>query len=140
MPVVQCCPAVHDGEPDADLDARTVEALDRSRYLVVLCSPRAVKSAYVAREIQHFKATGKADRVIADSRSQCKLRGEISRALQAGALAEEAVGELGAVIAGRDPGRPNDDEITVADLTGVAVQDLQIASAVFEAWRVERRG
>ena len=41
--------------------------------------------------------------------------------------------ELGDVIAGHQPGRISDEQITVADLTGVAVQDIQIAKAVHEA-------
>jgi hypothetical protein len=50
---------------DADLSAAITEALDQSRFMVVLCSPRAVQSKYLADEIIHFKATDKADRVIA---------------------------------------------------------------------------
>ncbi|MEM1296242.1 MAG: toll/interleukin-1 receptor domain-containing protein, partial [Verrucomicrobiota bacterium] len=49
---------------DADLSRSITNALDRSRSLVVLCSPRATESVYVAQEITHFKKT-KADRVIA---------------------------------------------------------------------------
>ena len=71
----------------------------------------------------------RADRVVADSRSQCATRGEISRATAEGFDAS-AVLELGDVIAGRSPGRSSDKEITVVDLTGVAVQDLAIAEAV----------
>jgi ornithine cyclodeaminase/alanine dehydrogenase-like protein (mu-crystallin family) len=37
------------------------------------------------------------------------------------------------VIAGRAPRRTADDQITVFDSTGVAVQDIQIASAVGRA-------
>ena len=50
---------------DADLANSIVNALDRSLFLVALCSPRAVESQYVADEILHFKAAGKDDRVIA---------------------------------------------------------------------------
>ena len=74
---------------------------------------------------------GVADVVVADSLSQCRLRGEISHALRSGLLAEEDVVELGAVIDGHSPGRSRDDQISVADLTGVAVQDIQIASAIY---------
>ncbi len=49
----------------ADLGAAIQDALNQSRYLVVLCSPRAVESSYVAQEIRHFKADGKKDRIIA---------------------------------------------------------------------------
>ena len=74
-----------------------------------------------------------ADVVVADSIEQCLTRGEISKALQAGLINKEDLIELGDVIAGRQPGRTSDAQITVADLTGVAVQDIQIAKAVHEA-------
>ncbi len=40
---------------------------------------------------------------------------------------------MGNVINGQSPGRTSEDQITVADLTGVAVQDIQIATAVYGA-------
>lgn len=50
---------------DADLSNPIFRALDRSRFLVVLCSPRAVASTYVEAEIRYFKQRGKSDRVLA---------------------------------------------------------------------------
>ena len=50
---------------DADLGKSIVEAIDRSKFLIVLCSPRAVESTYVAEEVHHFKKGGKGDRMIA---------------------------------------------------------------------------
>lgn len=76
---------------------------------------------------------GRADLVVADSISQCRVRGEISHALAAGVVTEAEVLELGNVIAGEAPGRTSGEQITVADLTGVAVQDIQIATAVVAA-------
>lgn len=73
---------------------------------------------------------GRADRVVADSLSQCRERGEIHHAIAEGVLAASAVVELGAVIAGTALGRRGAEEITVVDLTGVAVQDIEIARAV----------
>ena len=77
-----------------------------------------------------------ADLVVADSIEQCKVRGEISRALKAGEIKHDRVTELGDVIAGKASGRKDDQQITIADLTGVAVQDIKIASAVFESVNV----
>jgi ornithine cyclodeaminase len=73
----------------------------------------------------------RADLVVADSILQCRLRGEIHKALESGHIQESRVVELGAVIAGRAKGRTSDGQVTVVDLTGVAVQDIKIASAVF---------
>lgn len=67
--------------------------------------------------------------VVADSIPQCLLRGEIRAAIAAGVLRRESVVELGNVISGK-AGRRSPDDITVADLTGVAVQDIMIAKAV----------
>lgn len=68
--------------------------------------------------------------VVSDSLSQSESRGEIYRAVEAGALNRSDVVELGDVIGGRATGRSCAESITVADLTGVAVQDLAIATAV----------
>ncbi len=46
---------------------------------------------------------------------------------------DKVYAELGALAAGRLPGRESASEITVADLTGVGVQDAAIAQAVVEA-------
>jgi len=75
---------------------------------------------------------GNADIVAVDSLSQSESRGEVYQSVKAGTLNRKTVFELGKVIADPELGRQNDDQITVADLTGVAVQDLMIAKAVFE--------
>ena len=76
---------------------------------------------------------GRADVVVADSISQCLERGEIFHAIEAGVLARDRLVELGNVIADPSLGRTSDEQITVADLTGVAVQDIQISTAVYRA-------
>jgi ornithine cyclodeaminase len=77
---------------------------------------------------------GRADLVVADSISQCLLRGEIHHAIKAGKIAEGDLIELGNIIAGKAVGRCAVQQISVADLTGVAVQDIQIAGAVYAAF------
>ena len=71
-------------------------------------------------------------RVVADSLAQSESRGEIFRAVEAGDIDRASVVELGNVMGGRSQGRMAEDEITIADLTGVAVQDLAIATAVLK--------
>ena len=71
-----------------------------------------------------------ADLVVADSLEQNLIRGEIHQAVKRSLINSESIVELGEIFAGLNPGRTNDDSITVADLTGVAVQDLVIAKAV----------
>ncbi len=72
----------------------------------------------------------RADIVVTDSLAQCVSRGEIYKALEAGAISKSSVVELGQVISDSNLRRTSDEQITVADLTGLAVQDIQIATAV----------
>ena len=50
---------------DADLGNSIANALKASRLLIVVCSPNAVASTYVADEIDYFKLLGHSDRIIA---------------------------------------------------------------------------
>jgi ornithine cyclodeaminase len=80
----------------------------------------------------------KADKVVADRLDQCLALGEIHHAVNGGFMtAADVYGELGALLAGAKRGRERDDEITVADLTGVGVQDAAVAGFVME--EAERR-
>jgi ornithine cyclodeaminase len=60
-------------------------------------------------------------------------RGGSAHALRLGLIERPKLAELGDIISGRVAGRSSEDQITIADLTGVAVQDIQIAKAVYEA-------
>ncbi len=78
----------------------------------------------------------KADTIVADSISQCSDDGDLSYALKKGTPLTNKIIELGKVINNKSRARKNDTEITIADLTGVAVQDLQIAKFVYERLKV----
>jgi alanine dehydrogenase len=71
-------------------------------------------------------------RVFCDDWEQASHNGELVHAVEAGKLGRDHVTELGAVLAGDEPGRESDDDITVFDSTGLAIQDLAIALAVIE--------
>lgn len=75
-----------------------------------------------------------ADKVIADSRQQTARYGNLHHAIAAGVMSAGRVyGELGDLAAGRLAGRESESEITIADLTGVGVQDAAIAATVVES-------
>ena len=76
---------------------------------------------------------GVADLVVADSISQCVDHGECHVAVENGMLQEGRIVELGNVIKDPEIGRTSDEQITIADLTGVAIQDIQIAKLVDRA-------
>jgi len=73
----------------------------------------------------------KADLVVADSIEQNLIRGEIYQAINKSLIDSKNIIELGEIFSGEKSGRVSDDSITITDLTGVAVQDLVIAEAVF---------
>jgi alanine dehydrogenase len=77
-------------------------------------------------------------RIVCDEWDQSSHNGDIARAVDAGRLGREDVAELGKVLLGDEPGRTRDDEITVFDSTGLAVQDLAVALAVLERYRADR--
>ena len=74
-------------------------------------------------------------RVVVDEWEQASHNGDSARAGAAGTLGRGDVTELGHVLIGEQEGRRADDEITVFDSTGLAVQDLAVAALVHERWR-----
>jgi len=79
--------------------------------------------------------------LVVDVLEQCAEIGELHHALAAGMLTRARVhAELGDIVAGRKPGRTRDDEITVFDSTGTALQDVAAAIAVYERARESNRG
>ncbi len=83
---------------------------------------------------------GKADLIAGDSLEQCRTRGEIFKAVSTGVISMKQPVELGNIVSGTIPGRLSDDQTTVADLTGVAIQDIQISVAVFNDLISKDRG
>jgi alanine dehydrogenase len=74
-------------------------------------------------------------RLFCDDWAQASTGGELSGAVSAGLVSAAAVTPIGEVLLGRAPGRRSAHDITLFDSTGLAIQDLGIAAAVFEAWR-----
>lgn len=74
----------------------------------------------------------KCDIIVADSIDQCIDHGDIGFAVRNKSVDPSSILSLGDVIANKKLGRSNDEQTTIADLTGVAIQDIQIAKYVFE--------
>ena len=70
-----------------------------------------------------------------DEWAQASHGGELTGAVEAGVVTREQVADLGAVLAGDAPGRPDDAAVTLFDSNGLAIQDLAIAAAAYDAWR-----
>ncbi|MGB9004779.1 MAG: hypothetical protein WCB96_03550 [Candidatus Aminicenantales bacterium] len=73
-----------------------------------------------------------ADLIYCDSVKQCSRLGEVHHALEKKIITRGKIsGELGDIILGRKPGRFDDEQITVADLTGLGAQDAAAAALIY---------
>jgi ornithine cyclodeaminase len=141
-------------ELGADFDiqiAETLSQLAKNSNLIVTTTPSEI-ALLKADDIQkgtHITAVGsdtahkqelesellkKADIVVADSMPQSKSRGEIYRAISDGKISESTIIELGTAIQDAKLQRTTEEQITVVDLTGVAVQDIMITKAVYNSY------
>ncbi len=134
-------------EVEVDTDYRSAA---RSADVCVTCTPSTeflldrgdvAPGAFVAgvgadnpekRELSpELLAAGK---LVVDVLEQCATIGDLHHAVNAGVLTTADVyAELGAVVAGRMPGRTGPGEITLFDSTGMALQDVAAAAAVYQA-------
>ncbi len=127
--------------------ADSLESLCHDCRLIVTTTPSTTPllSAELVQPGTHITAMGsdtehkqelspellaRADHVVSDSIAQSQERGEVFQARRAGAISDADVVELGTVLQDPGHGRTSDHQITIADLTGVAVQDIAIAKAV----------
>jgi alanine dehydrogenase len=76
--------------------------------------------------------------VVCDEWEQASHNGDIARAAADGRLTRADVAELGRVLLGEEEGRTEADDVTIFDSTGLAVQDLAVALAVYERYRANR--
>jgi ornithine cyclodeaminase len=131
---VEVAPSLQEAVEGADVVVTTTpsrEPLVRAEWLAPGAHVTAVGSDMPGKQELDAAVLARADKVVADRLQACLENGEIHRAVAAGAIAAGDVhAELGQIAAGERPGRESDDEITVADLTGVGVQDAALASLV----------
>lgn len=75
-----------------------------------------------------------ADALVAvDSLDQCRVMGDLHHALAAQTIEIEAVhAELAELIVGRKGGRTSDTQIALFDSTGIGLQDVACAAAIYE--------
>jgi alanine dehydrogenase len=129
----------------ADLDDDDIQASD----VFVTCTP--AKQYFLRKEYVcpgTFNAAVGADspdkqelepallassKVVVDILDQCERVGELHHAIAGGLMTRESVhAELGEIIAGKKLGRTSDEEITIFDSTGTALQDIAAAAAIYE--------
>lgn len=139
---------------DVDIDIRFTSAEEavRGSDLVVTVTPSEsplVRDEWIS-EGTHISAMGadakgkheldtsilRRASLFADYPRQSILIGEFQHAHDEGLInSADDICALGLVTLGKSPGRTSDSQITVFDSSGIAVQDLTVAGAVFEAAR-----
>jgi len=116
--------------------AKDLHAAVRGTDVCVTCTPARRAFLGIADVALVASAT-----LVVDVLEQCAEIGELQHALAAGLLTREGVhAELGDVVTGRRPGRTRDDEITIFDSSGTALQDVAAAVVVYESARATGRG
>jgi alanine dehydrogenase len=74
-----------------------------------------------------------ASKIVCDILEQCAVMGDLHHALEAGVVTRANVyADLGEVVAGKKPGRESQEEITIFDSTGMALQDVAAAAFLYE--------
>jgi ornithine cyclodeaminase/alanine dehydrogenase-like protein (mu-crystallin family) len=109
------------------------QALVRAEWLRPGMHVTAVGSDSPGKQELEAACLQRADIIGVDRHSQCAAFGELSHATTAGIERLTRVAELGDIVAQKAAGRTMDQQITIADLTGVGFQDTAIASAAVRA-------
>jgi alanine dehydrogenase len=83
----------------------------------------------------------KGAKIVVDCWEQASHSGEINIPLAKGLIKKEDIyGELGEIVSGRKPGREREEEITIFDSTGLAIQDLYTANLVYKEAKRKKIG
>jgi alanine dehydrogenase len=71
-------------------------------------------------------------KLVVDSIAQCVEKGETQHAIAKGIITGAGIhAEIGEILLGRKPGRESDEEITLFDSTGMAIQDNTTAAKIY---------
>lgn len=107
------------------------KALLTANYILPGTHVTAMGADAEGKQELEAELVAKADIVAADSIEQCIDHGDIGYATRANLIQREKIVALGDIIQDPHLRRANDRQITVADLTGVAIQDIQITKYVY---------
>ncbi len=141
---------------DGEIISKTIEEACECDILVTTTPVREpiIKNEWIS-EGTHINAIGadapgkeelepellKRAKIVVDDLAQASHSGEINVPLSKGIIKIDAVySELGEIIAGKKAGRTSEEEITIFDSTGLAVQDVATGNLVYKKAREEKLG
>lgn len=131
------------------IPAKTIRDCIKDADIIVTTTPSRsplVKSEWVKDGV-HINAIGadakgkqelepkllKRSKIVIDDLRQAVSSGEVNVPLSKGFLSKNDIySTLGDIIIGKRPGRTSDKEITIFDSTGLAIQDVSIASFIYK--------
>lgn len=71
-------------------------------------------------------------KIVTDSTTLCLKSGDTHHAVDNGIISvKDIYGEIGEIILGKKPGRENEEEITIFDTVGMAIQDISMATSLY---------
>ena len=136
---------------DVDIDIRFTSAEDavRGSDIVITVTPSEspiVRDEWIG-EGTHISAMGADDKgkheldtailkrasLFADYPQQSVIIGEFQHGYDDGLISVNDICALGLVTLGKSPGRISDTQITVFDSSGISIQDMMVAGAIFKA-------
>jgi alanine dehydrogenase len=72
-------------------------------------------------------------KVVVDSIAQCIEKGETQHPLNKNIMSKDDIhAEIGEILLGKKPGRENDEEVTIFDSTGMAIQDNTTSTKIYQ--------
>jgi alanine dehydrogenase len=96
----------------------------------------AVGSNFLSKAEIDVETIRRASIIAVDSIEQSRMEaGDLMPAIERGIISWESVTELGRIIAGREPGRASDADITLFKSNGIALEDISTALRVYNLAR-----
>jgi ornithine cyclodeaminase/alanine dehydrogenase-like protein (mu-crystallin family) len=132
---VDVCRSIEDAVQGADIVVTTTpstSALLEAEWLEPGTHVTAVGSDDPAKQELASGVLARASVVAVDDRAQAARGGELRHAIESGVMSAEDTVTLGELLEGAAAGRRGDDDVTVADLTGLGVQDAAIGTLALQ--------
>ena len=136
VPVIDCCDDVQKAVTGADIICTVTAAHDPILFGAHISAGthiNAVGACGAAHRELDTEAVARS-RFFCDSRQSCMAEaGDLLIPIKEGALTEDhLLGEIGLVFNGEIPGRTSEEEVTVFEAQGIAVEDLSSAYYIYD--------
>jgi alanine dehydrogenase len=131
---VDCATSVRDAVNNADIVTTTTPAripIIKAEYIRAGAHINAIGADAPGKQELDPDILRRA-RIVIDNWVQASGCGEINVALSKGIITQEDIyGDIGEIVTKKKPGRESSEQITVFDSTGLAIQDISVASQIY---------